>query len=112
MSRHLSGLRAWLWQRLSAVYMSVYLLLLLAYFLVNPPSDYQDWHDTLAKPWVALVTMLFFVALLMHAWVGIRDVIIDYVRWPALRLFKLSLTAMALMACGLWVLKLLLTVMA
>lgn len=111
MSRYLSGLKAWLWQRLSALYMAVYLLLFLYHMLTDAPVDYQAWRNTVSDPLVALAMMLFFLSLLMHSWVGIRDVIIDYIRWPALRLLKLSLTGLALIACGLWVLNILLDVM-
>jgi len=112
MSRHLSGLRAWLLQRLSALYMGIYLLIFLFYMLFHAPADYQAWRDTLAGPWMSLTMMLFFAALLIHAWVGIRDVILDYAHNTALRLGMLTLTSLALLACGLWVLDILLTVMA
>jgi len=107
----MSGLRAWLLQRLSALYMGVYLLLFMLHMLTDAPADYQAWRDSLANPWVALAMLLFFASLLIHAWVGIRDVIIDYVQWPALRLFKLALTGLVLVACGLWVLDILFAVM-
>ena len=107
----MAGLRAWLWQRLSALFMGVYLLIFLTLMVYDPPRDFQDWHDRVASPWVAVPMLLFFTGLLLHAWVGIRDVIIDYVHWPALRLFKLSLTGLALLACGFWVTNILLAVM-
>lgn len=110
-SRHMAGLRAWLWQRLTALFMGVYLLIFVTMMLYDPPRDFQDWHDAIASPSVALPMMLFFAGLLLHAWVGIRDVIIDYIHSPTLRLFKLSLTALALVACGFWVANILLTVM-
>ena len=111
MSRHLAGLRAWLWQRLSALYLAVYLLLFLLHMLTDAPGSYSEWRASLSDPWVALAMILFFMALLMHAWVGIRDVIIDYVQWSALRLIMLALTGLGLLACGLWVLDILLAVM-
>jgi len=107
----MAGLRAWLWQRLTALFMAGYLLIFLTMMLYDPPRDFQAWHDTLAGPWVALPMLLFFTGMLLHAWVGIRDVIIDYIHSPTLRLFKLSLAALALAACGFWVANILLTVM-
>jgi len=107
----MAGLRAWLLQRLSAMYMGIYLLFFIFYLLIDTPRNYTEWRGMIATPWVALSMMLFFVSLLIHAWVGIRDVIIDYVHNPALRLFKLSMTGLALMVCGLWVLDILLAVM-
>jgi len=112
MSRHLAGLRAWLLQRLSALYMGVYLLIFLFYMLIRAPAGYLAWRETLAGPWMSLPMILFFMALLIHAWVGMRDVILDYVHDTALRLGMLTLIGLALLACGLWVLDILLGVMS
>jgi succinate dehydrogenase / fumarate reductase membrane anchor subunit len=60
---------------------------------------------------VALPTLLFFAGVLLHAWVGIRDVVIDYVHAAALRLCVLSLVGALLLVCGFWVADILLTVM-
>jgi succinate dehydrogenase, hydrophobic membrane anchor protein len=45
---------------------------------------------------------LFALALLLHAWIGVRDVILDYVKPPALRLALLAAVALFLLANGLW----------
>jgi len=101
------GLRAWLLQRLSAVYMAVFMLYLLLTFAVAAPNTYGEWHDWMGNPWMGLASALFFAALLMHAWVGMRDVVMDYVHPTALRLSALSLVALGLAACGLWILRVL-----
>jgi succinate dehydrogenase / fumarate reductase membrane anchor subunit len=46
--------------------------------------------------------LLFVVALLIHAWVGIRDVLIDYVHPIMARVTLLSLFAIGFVGCGLW----------
>lgn len=107
----MAGLRAWLWQRLTALFMAVFLLIFLLLMLSHPPRDFQAWHDRVASPWMALPLLLFFAALLLHAWVGIRDVIIDYIHSPSRRLFILTLAGLMLLACGFWVTNILLTVM-
>jgi succinate dehydrogenase / fumarate reductase membrane anchor subunit len=38
----------------------------------------------------------------MHAWIGIRDVLIDYVQPIAIRASLLGVIALALVAMGLW----------
>jgi len=48
---------------------------------------------------------LFFAALLLHAWVGVRDVIIDYVRPFYLRFSLLMVVGGALLATLLWALR-------
>ena len=51
---------------------------------------------------------LFAIALLLHAWVGIRDVILDYIHHFVLRIFFLTAVACVLIGCGIWLAKILL----
>jgi succinate dehydrogenase / fumarate reductase membrane anchor subunit len=102
MSQALSGLRAWLIQRLSAVYLALFCLYLLLYFLFNPPASHADWLAWLRHPLVIMGWGVFFVALLLHAWVGLRDVILDYIHPLPARLAALAASAAALIGCGVW----------
>ncbi len=103
MRRPLSGLRAWLLQRVSAVYMLGFLVVVLLHFVVDPPRSYEAWRGWVARPEVGVAILVFFAALIVHAWVGLRDVILDYVRPAALRATALSLLSFALVALGAWV---------
>lgn len=108
MNRHLSGLPAWLVQRLSAVYMVLYSLLALGWWVLAPAPDYPAWRSLLAHPLYSIMTAMFFLALLLHAWVGMRDVILDYAgRSAALRLILLALLGGWLIALGFWSLRIL-----
>lgn len=80
------GLTAWLMQRLTAVVMVAYTLLLAGILLWCPPANYADWKGLFSGSFVRLATMLFFLALLYHAWVGVRDIVMDYVKPTGLRL--------------------------
>ena len=55
-----------------------------------------------------IATALFIVAVLVHGWVGMRDVVLDYVHAISLRLTILSLIGLTLISCGLWALRVLL----
>ncbi|MDR2877768.1 MAG: succinate dehydrogenase, hydrophobic membrane anchor protein [Chromatiales bacterium] len=107
MSRRASGLRAWLWQRLSAIYMVLYLVVAGGALLLWPPVSFDDWRASVATPLASVTTALFFGSLLMHAWVGARDVLIDYVRPFAPRLLLFVLLGLMLIGSGLWILKIL-----
>lgn len=109
MRRAVTGLRAWLVQRISAVYMLLFILVLLFHFLVDPPHDYLAWHDWIRNPYVSIAIFVFFAALLLHAWVGVRDVLMDYVHKLALRITALALLGFSLMAIAAWVARILLT---
>ncbi len=105
----MSGLKAWLLQRISAVYLAGFLVYFLGVLLVCSPLSYADWSNWMSSTTMALATTLFFIALLSHAWVGIRDVLLDYVKPFALRLTMLILLAIGLLVMALWVIRILLT---
>ncbi len=106
MSRH-AGLHTWMLQRLSALYLATYTLYLLVHFAARAPADYQAWQAWIAVPAVAIGGALFFLALLLHAWVGLRDILMDYVHSLTLRLGLTALLLLGLSACGLWALHIL-----
>lgn len=107
MSRRAHGLRAWLLQRLTAVYLGLFLVFVTLRFWFHPIPDYPAWHDWLADPLINLATGLFVLSLLIHAWVGVRDVVMDYVRHTGLRVALLALIVLTLAGTGLWVLRVL-----
>jgi succinate dehydrogenase / fumarate reductase membrane anchor subunit len=98
-----TGLRAWLVQRASAIYMLSFIAFALAHFFADPPHHYREWRAWITSPGVAIGTTLFFGALLAHAWVGLRDVILDYVHALAFRAALLWLLGIGLATTGVWV---------
>ena len=80
------GLRDWLAQRVSAVLMAAYTLILLVVLLRSPPSTYAAWKELFAQGWMRVATLLFAASLAWHAWVGVRDILMDYVKPDGLRL--------------------------
>lgn len=104
----LSGLSAWLLQRASAVYMLLFIVLTPLYIWQRGVNDYSSWHMLLAEPAMALFWALFFLALIAHAWVGVRDILVDYVHSLILRLGLLTILAVLLVMMLFWVLGVLL----
>lgn len=102
--RLLSGQRAWLLQRITAVYAGLWVILVLGYFVLVPPRDHATWVAVAGHPLVALAAALFVLLVLLHAWIGLRDVVMDYVHPFAARLMVLVLAAGALILLGLWAL--------
>lgn len=102
MSRQATGLRAWALQRITAVYLGLYFIYVLGLFISAPPASFQAWQSYVADPVSGIGLLLFFVALLLHVWVGLRDVLIDYVHQSTIRVSLLSLFGLALVGSGLW----------
>ena len=73
------GLRDWLAQRATAIVMALYTVILLGLFLTGNNFNYEGWSGIFAMQWFKLLTFTVFVALFYHAWVGMRDVWMDYV---------------------------------
>ena len=101
------GLRTWELQRISAGYLALFITWLAAHLIFAPPPDYQHWRAWVAQPMVKTAFILFFVALLAHVWVGMRDLFMDYVK-PVWVRFILRLSMMVvLLAMAAWILQLL-----
>ena len=92
MSRQTQGLRAWLIQRFSAVYLAGFLVYLCISFLTLDDLDHAGWRAWLAHPAMVLGGSGFVLALMLHGWVGVRDIILDYIPALWMRLLLLSLS--------------------
>ena len=104
MSRQLSGFKAWVLQRISAVYLGLFTLYVVFYLTMNTPTDYAQWSGWINSLPVTLAFMLAIALILIHAWIGIRDVLIDYIPITTIRLLVMTLVGLMLSGCGLWAL--------
>jgi len=80
------GLRDWLAQRITAAIMAVYTVILLVVLVGGMPITYAVWKDLFAQGWMRVATLLFGASLAWHAWVGMRDILMDYVKPVGARL--------------------------
>jgi succinate dehydrogenase / fumarate reductase membrane anchor subunit len=80
------GLRDWLAQRITAAIMAVYSLILVFVLFSSKPFTYGVWRELFAQGWMRVATLLFGVSLAWHAWVGVRDILMDYIKPDGLRL--------------------------
>ena len=80
------GLRDWLAQRITAAVMAVYAVIALVVLMGGRPISYAVWKDLFAQGWMRVATLLFAACLAWHAWVGMRDILMDYVKPTGVRL--------------------------
>ena len=71
-------------QRVTAVVMVVYTLFFLSVLLGLPQVDYAHWKALWELPVMRYATVLFVVSVLLHAWVGVRNIFMDYVTWGSI----------------------------
>jgi succinate dehydrogenase / fumarate reductase membrane anchor subunit len=97
-----SGLRDWLLQRASAYVLAAYLVFLLAIYLANPVVDYKHWHHLFQHVTVKVFTLLAFISMGIHAWIGVWTIFTDYIKHTGLRLMLEALVLLALVVYVLW----------
>ena len=96
------GVKDWLAQRVTAIVMAVFTLILLYQFFTAESFGYEAWAGLFSKQWFKLFTMVTFLALYYHAWVGIRDVLMDYIQQTWMRLTLEILTIALLVGYACW----------
>ncbi len=94
------GLRDWIAQRVTATIMAVYTIILLVLFFTSSNFSYEGWASIFAAQWMKLATFVTLLSLFYHAWVGVRDIWMDYVKPVGVRLALQSLTIVWLLACA------------
>jgi succinate dehydrogenase / fumarate reductase membrane anchor subunit len=96
------GLRDWLSQRITACLMALYTLILLAQVLFGGPLGYERWAGIFSSQWMKVLTFVTILALAWHAWVGIRDIWMDYIKPVGIRLALHVFTIVWLVGCAGW----------
>jgi succinate dehydrogenase / fumarate reductase membrane anchor subunit len=95
------GIGGFLAQRITAVVLTAYVILITVR-LLGTDLSYDTWAGMFVPVWMKVISLVAIYALLYHAWVGIRDIWMDYIKPLWLRLSLQSLTALWLLACAVW----------
>jgi len=74
-----SGTRDWIVQRISAVILAVYSVVLVGFFLLHGNVDFFEWASFMNGLPMRLFSLVAIIALAGHAWVGIWTVLTDYI---------------------------------
>jgi succinate dehydrogenase / fumarate reductase membrane anchor subunit len=104
------GLKDWLIQRITAVIMAVFTLVLLIAFMCCTDKSllaYEQWSGLFSNPAMQVITLLAWASLCYHAWIGIRDIWMDYVKPVGIRLTLHVFTALWLIGCVVYCAKIL-----
>ena len=104
----LQGLRPWLIQRVSAIYIALFVVYIAITLTTVGDISYQQWLGWLFHPVNTIAVGLFVIALLLHAWIGMRDIILDYLHNTLIRMVAFTLVIVVLIGSGLWSAKILL----
>ncbi|MBU2642749.1 MAG: succinate dehydrogenase, hydrophobic membrane anchor protein [Thiobacillus sp.] len=96
------GTGSWLLQRGTALGMALAVPLFIGALVLHAPFDFASWRAFVSLVPVRLALLLAGMALALHAWVGMRDIFMDYVHPVMLRLLLMGLVILVLLASVLW----------
>jgi succinate dehydrogenase / fumarate reductase membrane anchor subunit len=113
------GMRDWLAQRVTGVLMALFTLAVLAQVLwpwyrrdeagnrLGEIVGYDKWAGVFAQQWMKVLTFVVILSLLYHAWVGMRDIWMDYVKPVGAKLALQVFTIVWLVGCAGWAIQVL-----
>lgn len=101
------GLRDWLAQRVTAILMALFTVVVVAQVLMPGEMGYDKWAGIFASQWMKVLTFVVIVSLLMHVWVGMRDIWMDYIQPVGIRLLLQVFTIVWLVGCAGWAIQVL-----
>ena len=97
------GMRDWLSQRVTAILMALFTVLVLARLLLaRGPIGYDTWAGLFTPQWMKALTFVVIAWLGYHAWVGVRNVLMDYVKPVGTRLVLQVFAIVWLVGCAGW----------
>lgn len=101
------GIQAWFLQRVSAIYMALYMVYFLWTFFNIELLTFQIWLNWLSHPIMNMATGVFFLLFAVHAWVGMRDIVLDYIPNDSWRFISLVGIGLFILASSLEVIRIL-----
>ena len=102
LSVYRQGLREWIIQRVTAVIIAIYSITLISYLFFHTDLSYAEWRTVFTYGWVKIATVIFLLALLYHAWIGVWTIFTDYVKPFVLRALLNCLVLLMLAVTFLW----------
>lgn len=97
-----TGLKDWLVQRFTAIVLLLYTGLFVWFFAAHQPVTYDAWHGFLMHPMIKVATVLAFLSLSLHAWIGIWTVLTDYVHQTVIRYVLEMIVLITLIGYFIW----------
>ena len=96
------GLRDWLSQRITALVMALFTIVVIVQVLLPGPMGYDKWAGIFSAQWMKVLTFVVIVGMAWHAWVGMRDIWMDYIKPAGVRVLAHFATIVWLVGCAGW----------
>jgi succinate dehydrogenase / fumarate reductase membrane anchor subunit len=96
------GWKDWLAQRVTAVIMVLFSIVIIGFFMFKGSVNYADWKELFRFQLFRILTLLFLLSVYYHAWIGIKDVLMDYIKPTGLRVGLQVMMLLFLLGCSIW----------
>ena len=97
-----TGLRDWVFQRYTAVYLGLYSLFLVGFIMFRQEMTHEVWQGLFSHRWMQIASLLALVSMALHAWIGIWVVLTDYVKPILIRYTLQGLVFILLFSYFVW----------
>jgi succinate dehydrogenase / fumarate reductase membrane anchor subunit len=101
------GIKDWVAQRVTAVLLVIYLVILGVMLLSHQPLDFQAWQNIFQPLWFKIFSVIAFLSVVIHAWIGIWTIFTDYIHPWGLRFTLMWVVALVLLGYFIWLLQIL-----
>lgn len=102
------GLRDWLAQRITGVLMALFTVIVLAQVLLSKGTiGYDQWAGIFSTQWMKTLTFAAILSLAYHAWIGMREILMDYAKPASVRLVLQVFSIVWLVGCAGWAIQVL-----
>ena len=81
-----NGVHDYLLVRASAIILALYIVYLIGFFATSGDLTWEIWTGFFASAFTKVFTLLALFSVLIHAWIGMWQVLTDYIKPLAIRL--------------------------
>lgn len=81
-----NGVHDWLLLRAAAMIMTLYVLYILGFIVMSGHLTWDIWRGFFASSFTKVFTLLTLLSILIHGWIGMWQVLTDYIKPLAMRL--------------------------
>lgn len=96
------GMASWAGQSLTALVMIVIIAYLVVAYAVVAPSGHEGLVSFVGADYIRVPATVGALAVVWHAWLGAKSVVMDYIKFPWLRIAKYLASIIYLLACIIW----------
>ena len=105
-----NGLSDWILQRATAVILVLYTLIFTVNLAVVELQGFDSWKSLFESGWMKSLTIAAAISLIYHAWVGIRELWMDYIKPIRIKIGLQIFSIVWLLGCGIWIVTILLRI--